>query len=203
MPQRISQRISLSKARFARREDGSIALETAIILPVVFIVIMSLYTIFDAFRQYALHQKAAYTITDMLARETFSINDDFIDGAHALFNTLTREAQDSSIRMSVLRFDLTANRVFVDWSETRGTGAIALNDAAVATWRDRLPNMVNGERMVVVETWADYTPLFRTGLERRELANFIFSRPRYAPQIRFDNGVVAVTQAAFVTQPRA
>ena len=42
--------------------------------------------------------------------------------------------------------------------------------------------MPDNERITLVETWRDFEPLFKTGLERREIRNFVFTRPRYAPR---------------------
>ena len=129
-----------------------------------------------------MHQKAAYTISDMISRETLPIDGAYLDGAHTLFDALTRTPQDSSIRVSILQYDGQNNRMKLDWSKTRGSSA-ALEEQSIRAWTDRLPKLVNGERIIIVETAASYDPPFNTGLEQREIKNFIFTRPRYAPQI--------------------
>ncbi|QUJ78001.1 hypothetical protein KDD17_09230 [Sulfitobacter albidus] len=174
---------------FARDEEGSIALETMIIIPVLFWVYMAMFSIFDAYRQYALHQKAAYTIGDMVSRETAAIDNDYLDGMHALFDTMTRDPQDSTLRVSLVYYDAGSNTIKLDWSQTRGTLMPQLSEDDVTNIKGQLPNMVDAERVLLVETWANYEPPFKTGLERRVIDNFVFTRPRYAPQIVFDNAV--------------
>lgn len=185
---------ALTSAKFLRRDDGAVAVEAAIILPAVFFAFASLFTVFDAYRQHALHQKAAYTISDMISRETVPIDSDYLDGAHSLFDTLTRDPQQSSIRVSVLRYvspvaddgTVTPPTMALDWSQTRGT-APTLAESAVASWNTDLPMMVDGERIIIVETWAQYRPPFATGMGTPEIRNFVFTRPRYAPQVLFES----------------
>lgn len=167
---------------FVRDEKGSASIETIIMVPLIFFVVISMFTLFDAFRQYSMHQKAAYTLSDMISRETLPIDGDYMDGAHALFNTLTRDPQDSTVRVSVVRYDQVNNIIKLDWSKTRGYSS-ELSNQSVRDWTTKLPAMVHNERMIIVETFATYDPPFRTGLEQREITNFIFTRPRYAPQV--------------------
>lgn len=176
----------LLRADFLRNEDGAIAIETIIIFPVLFWGFMAMFSTFDAYRQYSMHQKAAYTISDMISRETLPIDSDYLDGAHKLFDALTRTPQDSSIRVSILNYDATNAQMNLDWSKTRGSSA-PLVRSNIETWTTRLPAMVDGERIIVVETSAHYDPPFKTGLEAREIQNFIFTRPRYAPQVLYSD----------------
>lgn len=168
--------------RFARREDGAIALETAIILPAMFFAYLAMFSMFDAYRQHALHQKAAYTLSDMISRETVPMDDDYLDGAHALFDTLTRHEQDSAIRVTVLRYELADTSMTLQWSNARGP-ASALTAAEVLDWDTRLPMMVDQEHIIVVETWAKYDTPFDVGMGEFDIHNFVFTRPRYAPQV--------------------
>ena len=170
------------KSTFIKEEDGSSAVESMIMIPLVFFVLLSIFTLFDAFRQYAMHQKAAYTISDMISRETLPLDSTYLEWAHALFDTMTRAPQDSSLRVSIVRYDSRDNIIKLDWSKTRGN-TTALSNNQVRNWTAKLPVMVHNERMIVVETFANYVAPFTTGLEDREIANFIFTRPRYAPQV--------------------
>jgi hypothetical protein len=177
---------SARKGTFLSDEKGSAAIETVIMVPLTFFVIMSMFTLFDAFRQYSMHQKAAYTLSDMISRETLPLDRDYLEGAHDLFDTLTRSPQDSTVRISIVRYDAVNDSMRLDWSKTSGFST-PLRDEDVRNWTDRLPMMVNNERIIVVETYANYEPPFNTGLGTREIANFIFARPRYAPQVLWQN----------------
>lgn len=170
------------RGHFARDEKGSASIEMVIMIPLIFFVVLSIFTLFDAFRQYTMHQKAAYTLGDMISRETLPIDGDYMDGSLALFNTLTRDPQESTVRVSIVRYDSQNEIMKLDWSKTRGY-ATELTNQSVRDWTEKLPAMVHNERIIIVETFANYTPPFRTGLEQREIKNFIFTRPRYAPQV--------------------
>jgi len=176
---------ALRSARFSRREDGSVAIEAAIIIPAVFLAFLAIFTVFDAYRQNSLHQKAAYTISDMVSRETVPIDNDYLDGAHSLFDTLTRDPQESAIRVSVLRYDAEGTQMAVDWSQTRGAADL-LDAMDVSEWNTILPVMVDQERIIIVETWAKYVPPFVTGMGTPQIHNFVFTRPRYAPQVLWE-----------------
>ncbi len=177
---------ALMSAKFLRKEDGAVAIEAAIILPAVFLAFLAVFTVFDAYRQYAMHQKAAYTISDMISRETVPLDNQYLDGAHSLFDTLTRDPQQSSIRVSVLRFNEAEGSMVMDWTQSRGFAG-QLNPNDVKDWDDILPKMVDDERIIIVETWAKYVPPFQTGMGTPEIHNFIFTRPRYAPQVLFES----------------
>ena len=173
--------------RFARGEDGTIAIEAMIILPVMFWAFLAMFSIFHTFHQYSVNQKAAYTIGDAISRETVPIDDAYLNGTHSLLAYLTAPSGGTSLRVSSLWFDAASNKFFTDWSQTRG-GPQPLTDAMVANWHSVLPVMPDKERVIVVETWNIYDPPFKTGLEQREIHNRVFTRPRYAPQVLWNPG---------------
>jgi hypothetical protein len=164
---------------FMRREDGSIALEATIIMPVLFWTYLSMFSIFDAFRMYSVHQKAAFTIGDALSRETVPIDNDYFDGVLDLYEYLSRSQGQTSMRISSVWYD-EENDVFnTDWSQTRGSMP-ALTSEDTQNWHQRIPVLVDNEHVIILETWSEYNPPFRTGLEEREIRNLVFTRPRYA-----------------------
>ncbi|MGJ8627510.1 MAG: TadE/TadG family type IV pilus assembly protein [Sulfitobacter sp.] len=173
---------SILRCDFMRREDGTIAIEAMIVLPLLFWTYLSMFSIFDAFRMYSINQKAAYTIGDAISRETVPIDGQYLEGAQDLFEYLARAQGQSSIRVSQVWYDAVADEYHSDWSQVRGTVA-ALVDADVKNWHQKLPVLPDKERLVLVETWSEYDPPFNTGLEEREIRNFVFTRPRYAPRV--------------------
>ena len=174
-------------AQFKGREDGSIAVETVIMLPLMFWAYLAMYSTFDTFRMYNLNQTAAYTVGDAISRETQAIDADYLQGMQQLFEYLTRGTGQTAIRVSSLWYDAENNRYHADWSQVRGTVQPLTSDD-VRNWHDKLPVMPNNERVTLVETWRDFEPLFKTGLERRDIHNFVFTRPRYAPRTVWSDG---------------
>ncbi len=175
---RIKSRLS----GFARREDGTIALEAMIVMPVMFWAFLSMFSIFDAFRTYSINQKAAFTIGDSISRETAPLDSDYIAGSLQLFEYLSDSQGQSAIRISSLYYDAAGDRFYSDWSKVSGAVAeLSSND--VQEWSTKLPVLPDNERVMLVETWSQYTPPFNTGLEEREIRNFVFTRPRFAPRV--------------------
>ncbi|KIN63973.1 hypothetical protein Z946_2856 [Sulfitobacter noctilucicola] len=175
---RIKSRLS----GFGRNEDGTIALEAMIVLPVMFWAFLSMFSIFDAFRTYSINQKAAFTIGDSISRETAPLDQAYLTGTLQLFEYLSQSQGQSALRVSSLWYDAAQDRFFADWSKSNGTVA-ELSSDDVETWQTKLPVLPDGERIMLVETWSEYDPPFATGLERREITNFVFTRPRFAPRV--------------------
>ena len=174
-------------ARFKRGEEGSIAVETAIIVPMLFWVFLSTFSIFHAYRQHSISQKAGYMIVDMISREKEALDRDYLIGAQKLFQFLTlSDLEDTTIRVSSIRYDLTANTYKKNWSKVQGGTKLEFTDTDVAALGDRLPIMKDDEHIIVVETWLDYDPPFDTGLATHDVVNFVFTRPRYSPQVCWD-----------------
>lgn len=174
-------------AQFSRNEDGSIAVELMIMLPILFWTFLTLFSIFDAYRTHSVNQKAAYTIGDMISRETAYINPDYLSGTQELLGYLTNNSlTDTSIRISSIKYD-AANDIYKrSWSKTKGW-AEPLQNNQITGWNDRLPVMPHNEHVIVVETFVRYNPPFDTGLTERVISNFVFTRPRYAPQVVWSN----------------
>ncbi|MEP1766232.1 MAG: hypothetical protein ABJJ53_06260 [Sulfitobacter sp.] len=177
---------SLLRSRFAREEHGNASIEAMIMIPAMFLCLLTFLTLIDYTRMHSMHQKAAYTISDMISRETLALDSDYLSGANALLNTLTRDPQTSTVRVNIVRYDADNDIIKLDWSNTSGY-ADPLSNHDVRNWTDRLPNMVDDERMIIVETAARYAPPFDIGLGNRQIENFIFTRPRYAPQVLWDD----------------
>ena len=173
---------SVLRCNFLRREDGSVAVEAMIVMPLLFWTYLSMFSIFDAFRMYSINQKAAYTIGDAISRETVPIDGAYLEGVQDLFEYLSRSEGKSSIRVSSIYYNAAQDEYYRDWSKKRGTVA-ELTNADVKNWHEKLPILPNNERLVLVETWAEYDPPFNTGLEETEIRNFVFTRPRYAPRV--------------------
>lgn len=173
---------SLSRGRFARDENGAAHIEAMIMIPLMFTVMVASLSMLDLLRQHGAHQKAAFTIGDMVSRETLPLDPDYLIGTHHLLNTLTRTPQDSSVRISVVRYDSNNNAMKLDWSKATG-GLAPKQNSEVRDWTDRLPLMVHNERMIVVETAARWDAPLNMSLGTQVIDNFVFTRPRYAPQV--------------------
>ncbi|SPH22696.1 hypothetical protein ASD8599_03441 [Ascidiaceihabitans donghaensis] len=182
----LKQKMRFYAARFGRDEEASIAVETVIILPALFWAYLTMFSIFHAYRQHTVNLRAAFTIGDMISRETAYLDSAYMNGAQDLLTYLTAaEESDTAIRITSVKYDANNNVYKRDWSKKRGWVS-ALGNNAVKKLKDRLPIMKHNERVMLVETWVKYNPPFDTGLSDHEIVNFVFTRPRYAPQVLWD-----------------
>lgn len=171
---------------FGKDTRGNVTIEFVLAMPILFWTFMAGYVFFDGFRQSAQNLKAAYTISDLLSRELHPINNEYIDSMQNLMTMMTRATSQVNLRVSVLRWDEADDRFYVDWSADRGMGD-ELNDGTVSTFESRLPVMPDNERIILVETNNVFVPLYNVGLDNIDLDNFIFTRPRFAPKIDWED----------------
>ncbi|QBF31206.1 TadE/TadG family type IV pilus assembly protein [Thalassococcus sp. S3] len=168
--------------RFAQDTDGLVTVEFAMMMPILFFAYCASFVFFDAYRQSATNLKTAYTIGDLISRETAAINNAYIDSMYSLTQDLARSNSPMSLRISVIRWDAGDDRYYLDWSSARG-GITQLTDNTLSAFNERLPTMPDQERVILVETWNTWTPPFNVGMEVTSIDNFVFTRPRFAPQL--------------------
>ena len=178
----LMKRISNSLRLFRRNEDGSVAVEALLTVPMLFWTIMIGYTYFDGYREAAANVKAAYTIGDLISRETRTIDDAYIDSMVDLFEHMVQDTDNLQVRISLLRYDQKRDRHRVRWSANRGFPG-ALSNANVSTVSPRLPPMSDQDTLILVETKNVYRSPFRVGLEDTDMETFIFTRPRFTNEI--------------------
>lgn len=170
-------------SRFASDTRASLTVEAVIILPMLFWAFGASLVFFDAFRANTVNEKAAYTIGDMLSRETGFITPSYIDNTMTLLSALTgRPAGDLGVRVSVVRWDEEDAGYDLRWSQARGSAA-ALDAQIVADWGEILPVMVDQEQIILVETFLQYDQPLNVGIGDRTLSTFVYTRPRFAPQL--------------------
>jgi hypothetical protein len=166
-------------------DAGSVSVETVIIMPILLWVYVATFVIFDGFRTHNQNVKAAYTIGDMLSRETNAIDNAYLEGLSDVFDFLTFGGNPSHLRVTQIRWQSSNNRHRVDWSyATDGNNSTRLLDADMAGISHRLPPMINGERVLLVESFTSYTPAFDVGLSPTiNFENFVPTSPRFAPML--------------------
>jgi hypothetical protein len=179
---------------FRSEQSGSLSVEAVFAFPMLLWAATGTYTFFDAYKAQNATYRANYTISDMLSRETNSIDYNYISGLYKVYRYMTNaDAEDSWIRVSelVCVSDCAdeANRVLAfDWS--RGVnGARDLTDQDFAFYADKIPLLAQGDRLVLIETSLRYKPPFANALvsfPARDLVSHVVTRPRFAPQIVWD-----------------
>jgi len=173
--------------RFRDDTSGVISLEFVIMMPILFWTFMAVYVFFDGYRQSALNLKAAYTISDLISRETEAINDSYVNSMMNVLRLMTRSGSEVDLRISVIRWDQDDDRYYVYWSANRGFAA-ELTDDNVIDFAERLPVMPDDEMVILVETKNVFEPVFDVGMNDIDLDNFVFTRPRFASKVEWDAG---------------
>ena len=174
--------------RFRDTERGSVALECVLVIPMLTWAYLSMYSFFHAYRTHSLNIKTAYAIGDAVSRETAPLDAAYLNGIHQMAAYMSwTQTSDFALRITSVKYNATDDKYERDWSQVKGW-VPSLDDAAVEALRTQLPTMPDGERVVVVETFEKYDPPFNMGLSDHEIHNFVFTRPRYAPRVLWDDG---------------
>ena len=183
--------------RFGRDTDGYVTVEAMIVLPVLLWLFGVGWVYFDAMRQQSINQKTNYAIGDVLSRQTDAISESYVDGVHNLLNTLNKSNDtETGLRVSVIEWDERRRLWVVNWSQTRGVSAPPLAQNSTLTGAgdlrggeaDRLPTAADRDQLILVETWDTYDPVFEVGLRNFDITTYSFTRPRFTPQLVFDEG---------------
>lgn len=172
--------------QFRADTRGSVSVEFVMVMPFLFLAFMATYIYFDGFRQSAQNLKAAYSIGDMISRETEAINDTYVDSMQEVLRLMTRSDTPIKLRVTVVRWDEEDDRYYAIWSENRGYDAPRGN-SDMAEIEDLLPVMPDGERVILIETHATYQPVFDIGMGDQDLDNFVFTRPRFVNQVKWSD----------------
>ncbi|NOD63762.1 MULTISPECIES: TadE/TadG family type IV pilus assembly protein [unclassified Ruegeria] len=173
---------------FKQDEDGILTVEALMIFPLLLWTITFTFTAFEGFRQSASNLKAAYTVSDLISRESTAVTDVYIDSLHELMGEMINNRSDVFVRISLIRFDETDDRHYVDWSTVRGYEA-EWNDDNIHEIEDRLPPMPDQDTLILVESSNEYIPAFKPGWDFATgitFTNFVFTRPRFGTKVACD-----------------
>lgn len=181
-------------SRFWRNEDGVVTVEAVIAFPFVALAFCATYVFFDVYRINTASQKAAYIVADNISRQTVGVTEDFILGLNQLHDILARSRNATTIRVSSIGWSSDDNQFVPIWSVHTGDGPVLTTDEVNDTMADTLPSIPQGETFLLVETAVSYRPLFRVGIPEKVFRQAIVTRPRFAPQVAFDNGETLIFQ---------
>lgn len=172
---------------FQRDETGSVAIEALLVTPGLIIFLMFAYTAFSAFQAKAQANKANYTISDYISRQTDTIDDTFLDGLAQLYEFLNNYS-DTDMRVSAVEYyiDEDENEGYdLVWSYATGDYT-KLTDDTVSEIEERIPLLADGEQVLVVETVRDWTPVFNVGFNTIAFTDIVTTKPRFATQVDYE-----------------
>ncbi|PXW69153.1 hypothetical protein C7964_103668 [Loktanella sp. PT4BL] len=160
------KRIASSFRAFRDDEQGSMAIELLLVVPILVWVFLSTFVYFDVFRVETNAVRATITLAEMFSRED-SVNNTFMNSARSVLQTLTFEENDPDFRVTVYTYNEADDEFRVVWSRRRGAGiAQNLTNADLADLRaeGRLPPMDNFDQNIYIETRTEYDAPFNIGL---------------------------------------
>ena len=180
---------------FSEDQRGSLSVEAVLILPILFWAICATYTFFHAFKVQNAANRANYTISDILSRETDLVNADYINGLHNLYEYMSRNRDGGTwIRVSVVtcrtRCDKENRQLVMEWSQATGS-ATAYGSSDIGSLEQYIPQLPKGDSLTMVETSSDYEPMFQgivPNFGSRKLVSQSVTRPRFTQQLVWDDG---------------
>lgn len=171
--------------RFLGDQRGSATVEAVLVFPILCWAYLGTYVFFDGFRAQSINLKAAYTVGDILSRQTDYVTPEFLDSMYALQDVLTDTDEATRMRVTAFKYQAAGDGLDVRWSKVRGSGVPELTNAGIRALRDRIPPLADGEVAILTETWMDYTPPMDVGVDPLTFAEVVVTRPRYALNNRF------------------
>ena len=165
-----------------RKEDGSISVESMLMLPLLIWCFLGAYVFYDAYRAQFINAKASYTIGDILSRETNYVTPEYMDSVFDLQQFLVARTTPVRLRVSVITYDEANDQYSVVRSENRGGGG-TIDDAALSSMLSAIPEMPDQGRAIVVQTSMVYSPIYAAGIAEMQFDDIVVSRPRFAGQL--------------------
>ena len=185
-------------AKFLRDEDGLILVEGLIMLPLLIWALVAMFVYWDVFRTINVTQKTAYSIADLLSRQRDTIPTSYLNGLQDIADFLSPGGHPVKMRITSLECDSpNGTQAQQVCNATRGTYKLLfsrspdnkvadLTLANILPWKGtRIPTLVHGESVFVVETEVDYKaqlPMVLAGLvigvDDQTFGEFIVTRPR-------------------------
>lgn len=176
----LSRRIK----RFRDQEDGLVMTEFLIMIPLLIWTFLALFVYWDAFRTINQAQKATYSISDLISRQS-DLDTGFINGTQTVTEYLMGGNSSVKIRITSVKYVAATNEMKRIFSRSPGNKMPQLTNADLNTtaMRARIPLMADQDSVVIVETEIGHKPAFAVGIPNHFFDNFVVTRPRYNLQV--------------------
>lgn len=155
---------------FRDDEEGSMAIELLLVVPILLWVFLSCFVYFDVYRVETNSVRATITLAEMFSRED-TVNSNYLDNTRSVLREMTFEEADPDYRITVFTFsegvpsDPNDDAYLVVWSDHRGYGGPVTNDDLITLDNaGRLPAMNPFAQNVYIETRTEYDAPFNIGI---------------------------------------
>lgn len=204
----VPARMKAALGRFARDERATMSVEIVLMLPLLMLWLAASFVFFDVFRVNMVNEKAAYTIADMISRQT-TVDDNFVEGTNNVFDFLINRRGTTWLRVTSVKFNAadpvegTPENYEVQWSlATRGRQSFGTDAFGDLELDKRIPMMSDQETVIVTETFTGYRPPFNpfrispfdlddestpaVFSDTFNFNTFLVTRPRFVREIALD-----------------
>lgn len=167
---------------FRRADGGVAAIEFAIIAPTLSFVLLSTVSLFLMLRGQETVEMATFTIADIVSRQT-TAGKTSLDVDYALFLKML-PGNAGAVQFRVSSLNKAPGGFSVGWSYAVAP-MVKLTTAAIPA--SILPEVADGDSVILVETKVGYAPLYSTiGLSSGTYENVATNRPRFTAAIVAD-----------------
>lgn len=171
----------MSKSMFRRDDRGSTTVEFMFFVPLIFMWFAALFVFFQGFHGWMKATKATYAISDMLSRQT-EIDDAFIVALDGVFDAVSQSENTDASWLRVSSVRKRDDILEIMWSTETASGSPASID--VADIQDHIPNLINNEYVVLVESYRPFNPVFSwVGIDDMVFENHIATPLRFSGRL--------------------
>lgn len=203
------------------REDirGTMSVELVLVLPLLFWAYIAMIVFYDAYRARMEAQAAALHVADLVSRQSQTVTTEYLEGMNDVYDFLTTRNRNTRLRISSLMWVEDQDDPQVAWSYgTRGLPSlldlslasfgggdgdgdddgpapsgfsIVENQMPVADLVDRIPQVLPGEALILVEAFTLWrSPIISwmgfDYLNHMRFTPLAVTRPRFSPFIRYE-----------------
>ncbi len=162
-------------------QDGSITIEFLFWAPLLFFWLIGSIVFFDAFKTRGQLTSSTATVADIISRNS-EANQPYIDLLELMQSAMMPRTQGNGLRVSSIEFTDGPPTYTVQWSAISGAAVDVLIDTDIDI--PSLPNMYDGETIILVESTVPYVPLTTfLGVTLQTLRTEIAISPRYESRV--------------------
>ncbi|MEM1236819.1 MAG: hypothetical protein AAGI10_07605 [Pseudomonadota bacterium] len=171
---------------FIHDQTGVASIEAVLLMPLLMWAYVGTYVIYDAYKKQLDGLRSTYAIADAISREEQGLNQTYLDSMLQLMNFMTSSPSGITQRVTIVCFDETDEDYHLAWSRSTGPRDDTYpphTDQTLNNNAHRLPDFPEGDQVILVETFMEYSPLLNIGLDDQLFDYWIFTRPRFTNQI--------------------
>ena len=176
---------------FRNDEGGFVTVEAIFSIMFLSWWYVASFVFYDVYRQYIANVKATYTLGDLVSRQA-SVDEPWLEGLTDMYGYLTRWRSHSQVRYTSIMWNESDDKYKVHWSRSFGTDTPNIRpqliDADLLNYLDRLPILVDGEYVIMVESMTEFSTLFEVGIPDMDLENLVVTSPRFAINVEGPGG---------------